>query len=93
MTTYITEIIFYVCKVNVLKAMSIVGVLLLTAFKLAWLRTIQARLAPLSACVERAREIARNEFFQDPLDISQEDEVGRCDALLCSDAEARVGRG
>lgn len=62
---------------NVLKAMSIVGVLLLTAFKLAWLRTIQARLAPLSACVERAREIARNEFFQDPLDISQEDEVGR----------------
>lgn len=61
---------------TLLEVLAFLGVLVLTAFKLLWIRSVRNRLAPLSACVKRANDIAQNRFHEAPLPIENDDEIG-----------------
>lgn len=59
-----------------LQIMAVVGVLILTVFKMLWIKSVRLRLEPLTACVKRANAIAKNRFHEKPLPVENDDEVG-----------------
>lgn len=60
-----------------LKILIVLGILALVVLSFLWLRMVRARLAPLELCVERARQVANNNFPGTDLPVVfADDEVG-----------------
>lgn len=75
-----------------LQVMVVLGVVILTVFKTLWLRSVRVRLAPLSACVKRANDIAKNRFHETPLPVENNDEIGSLTASI-NEMTSALSRG
>lgn len=90
---YVFESRATVSKLAVLlQVMVVLGVVILTIFKALWLKSVRLRLAPLSACVKRANDIAKNRFHEAPLPVESNDEIGSLTASI-NEMTSALSRG